>query len=62
MNKKIVNLEKRRDTWNRTDREIDIEEKCIEEEEKLCEEFEAQASVFCESVESRSCVKGKTSL
>ena len=39
-----------------------IEEKCEEEEEKLCEEFEAQASVFCKSVESRSSVKGETSL
>ena len=39
-----------------------IDKVCGEEEEKLCEEFEAQASVFCESVESQSSVKGETSL
>ena len=37
------------------------EEKCGEEEEKLYEEFESQASLFCESVERRSYVKGETS-
>ena len=38
------------------------EEKCREQEEKICEEFEAQAFVFCESVESQRSVKGETSL
>ena len=28
------------------------EEKCREEEEKICEEFEPQASMYCESIES----------
>ena len=44
------------------DRKKYREEKCKEEEEKHCEEFEAQASLFCESVESQSSVKGETSL
>ena len=48
--KKIVNLET-------------VEEKrrakkvCGEEEEKICEEFEDQASLFCESVEERKLYK-----
>ena len=38
------------------------EKVCGEEEEKLCDEFEAQASIFYESVESQSSVKGETSM
>ena len=41
MKKEIVNL--KLDKQAKQNRE----EKCREEEEKLCEEFEAQASVFC---------------
>ena len=38
------------------------EEKCKEEEEEICEEFEAQTFVFCESVERQSSLKVKQGL
>ena len=45
-----------------TQRRREEQSKCAKKKkEKLYEEFEAQASVFCESVESRISVKGETS-
>ena len=55
--KKIVKID--------TDRDIEEKRsvKCAKKKkEKLCEEFKVQASVFCESVESQSSVKGETYL
>ena len=41
--------------------DIHIYREAKKKKEKLCEEFKAQASMFCEYVESQSSVKGETS-
>ena len=46
----------------RRGREKHVSVRINEKEEKLCEEFRSSSSVFLESVESRSSVKGETSL